>query len=71
MVMGHSYGAMVEYNSQPVIIGGVDVQYNKGVERLNSNNKWKSMESLPYAMEGHSAITVENIYVFGKSISFC
>jgi len=66
MLKGHSNAAMVYLGSDPLIIGGVDTQYTAVVERLYATGSWKLEEDLPFAMEGHSAITTEGkVYVFG------
>ena len=66
MVKGHSNAAMVYFESDPFIIGGVDTQYSAVVERFYATDSWKLEEDLPFAMEGHSAITAEGkVYVFG------
>jgi hypothetical protein len=73
MDSGHVESSMVIYNNAPVIIAGIDTNTNafsSKVESLFENdlqNDWKPMESLPYALSGHSAIsTVDGIIVFGR-----
>ena len=62
MNTGHSTGAMVIFNDQPVIIGGkqssdfvTSVEYFDGV--------WKKSADLPRALGGHSAVVIDKVKV--------
>ena len=71
MSFGHTNAALTLYNEEPFIIAGVYTNYNSDVEKLsNFQQKWSTMAPLPYPLEGHSAVSIDKIFVFGTYVEF-
>ena len=59
---GHSTGAMVFYENQPVIIGGKErTEFVTAVEDFDG--VWSKHSELPRALGGHSAVVIDQVKV--------